>query len=133
MRATENGGMIALPTKQDKAINILREKGSNFGFTAEEIRKKRPRLSIRNIPTDFFQNKDDLARIIALQNPDITATTNDPNPIKVVAIHKTKFDTVVSAIIEVLPSVRKVILKTQKIKLGMCLYTVSDHIHVIKC
>ena len=135
IRPTMNGGVImSFPSKQDQvnAIVKIRNEATALGFSTTEMNKKMPRIIIPNLPLELVENSEVFLATLTRQNPEIQILAQT-EPLKVVTLLDTKFDTVKKVVLEVSPNIRKSIMKSQKIKLGMCMYTVFDHIHVIKC
>lgn len=87
---------------------------------------------IPNVPTDIT-SRTEMIELVKKQNPELLELTNESNSLRLVAVHDTKFDSIKEVIIEVSPQIRKFIMKTHKIKLGLCLYPAYDHIHVLRC
>ena len=83
--------------------------------------RKLPRLMISNIPTGITTSQIEFIELIKQKNPELVELSKDPDSLRLVAIHDTKFDSVKKAIIEVSPRKRKFIMKSQRIKLGLCL------------
>ena len=136
MRPIENGGvMISLPSQQDQscAIAKLREKSHVIGYMAEIVKKKLPRMIVHNLPADLAQAEESVVNLIKKHNPELVERTSNEEAIRLIAVHNTKFDTVKNIILEVTPLIRNQILSRKKNKLGMCLYQVHDHIHVLRC
>ena len=88
---------------------------------------------ISNIPTDITTSQIEFIELIKQQNPELAELSKEPDSLRLVAIHDTKFDSVKKAIFQVSPRIRKFIVKSQRIKLGLCLYSVFDHVHVLRC
>ena len=131
MRPMNNGGLLVeLPTKKDQqnALAKLREKTKELELTAEEPKSYNPRIIIPNIPTEMETSI--LISKITKQNPDIFETTDS---ISVVTTHSTKFNSIKKVIFQVTPAVRKKIMSKKKLKIGMCVYPVYDHVHVLRC
>ena len=114
--------MVTLPSKQDQlnTINKLKDKAPNLGFDAK-ITRKLPRLLISNIPTDITTSPLEFIELIKQQNPELAELSKEPDSLRLVAIHDTKFGLIKKAIIEVSRRIWKFIMKSQRIKLGLCL------------
>jgi len=134
-KATESGQMIALlPTKeqQSNALKTFAEKGAQLGFSVEEPRKILPRIKIWNIPADLAP--EEIPSEIIAANPEIKLALEDSNNnIRLVTTLKTKSDSYINAILEVSQAIRNGIMYRKSIKLGMCIYNVTNHVHIPQC
>ena len=125
-----NSGKIALEVasaENEEAINQLNTEVT--GYTAKEIPKKYPRLIIKNIPNDMLPSD-----IIETINTGYTEINNIENKeMKVVTVLKSNRWNGSSVIIQVSPNVRKILIKSDKVKLGMCVYPIEDYVQLMQC
>ena len=63
----------------------------------------------------------------------IISSENIIETLKVVTILKNKFRNNCSIIIETTPNTRKIVMNEGKVKLGMCVYEIADHLSVTQC
>ena len=127
-----NSGKIALElasAEKEEAINQLNKVTEVTGYTAKEIPKKYPRLIIKNIPNDMLPSD-----IIETINRNCAEINNlEDKEMKVVTVLKSNLWNGSSIIIQVSPNVRKILLKRDKVKLGMCIYPIEDDIRLLQC
>ena len=123
-------GVSWLPSKQDQlnAISKLKDKAQILGFDAK-ITRKLPRLMIQVITTSQIE----FIELIKQQNPETVELSKELDFLRLVTIHDTKFGLIKKAIIEVSRRIWKFIMKSQRIKLGLCLQSVFDYVHVLRC
>lgn len=136
LRGNNRGEIIAVfPSKEDqhKAVQKLSSKSSELLFSIEKARTRLPRLQIRNIPAESATEK--IVSEIKETNKEIADLIKSfpGESIRFITALKTKHEANKNVVIEVTPKLLKFIKKTESIKLGMVLYKVFDHIHVIQC
>ena len=134
-KATESGQMIALlPTKeqQSNALKAFAEKGAQLGFSVEKARKILPRIKVWNIPVEL--TPEEITSEIIAANPEIKLALEDiNNTIRLVTTLSTKSVSYKNAIFELSSPIRNEIMRRKSIKLGMCIYHVTNHVHIIQC
>ena len=125
--------VVILPTKQDQtyAAATLAKQGSKMDFTVKEAKKRLPRLLIIGIPSDVVNLEEE----IMTANPELNnlIAADENTEIKTITFLSTKSETRKNAVIETSPLLRNYIMKSESLKIGMCVYSVTDHAHVLQC
>ena len=95
--------------------------------------KKMPRMIIKNIRLEFIS--DDIIQTIFHEYPVIAdlLTSNTNDKIKVITILKNDSKQTGSIILEVSPNIRKILIKGNRVKLGMCVYPIFDNLRLNLC
>ena len=131
-----SNGAVALqvPSNEEakEAVKQLNFESESLGYKASEGTKRNPRLMIKNIPSGFIP--ENIIESILNNNSEIKDTQQDANSTlkHIVTLNSDKSKTS-SIVIEVSPKLRKIIIKTNKIKLGMCIYKIVDYIRILQC
>ena len=128
-----NSGKIAVEVASEaetkEAIDQLNTVADVTGYTAKGIPKKHPRLIIKNIPNDRLP-----ADIIDTLNRNYEEINNlEAKDMKVVTILENNRCNGSSVIVQVSPNVSKMLVNSDKVILGVCVYPVEGCIRLLQC
>ena len=107
------------------------EKEHITGFTAKKAKDGRPRILIRDVPAHIGNIIDSLLISSPEINTILDASQEDYR--KCITSLPTKVPQCKDGVIETSPILYKNIMKTGQVKIGMCIYRITDHVHIIKC
>ena len=83
---------------------------------------------IRDVPADIGNIVDNLLK----SNPEIN-TILDASQEEYIKVITSKVPECKNVVIETSPILYKNIMKTGKVRIGMCIYRIIGHVHIIKC
>jgi uncharacterized coiled-coil protein SlyX len=129
--------IIDLYESSDKkeVIKQLNEIATKTGFSAVDVPKRRPRLVIKDVPSLFVpEDPEEIVELIKAHNPSVKDLLSfETESLRHVITTRPKRNGDVSIVLESTPNLRKVMISHQKVRLGMCVYEISDHFRVIQC
>ena len=128
------GQIVAvLPSVQNQvnASNELTKIGPSLNFSVELPKKRLPRMRISGIPADT----QDLITELRQSNPVINnfLLENTTESLSLITLLSDKNQFHKNAVIEVPAGTRNLIAKSWRLKLGMCSYSVFNHVHIRQC
>lgn len=137
IRAANQGKiLIDLTAGSNKAaIEKLNELSNSTGYVATETQKKNPRLIIKDIPNDFIpDDPNEICHKLAENNASVKQLlTSGQEMLKHVITLRPKRNGDTSIVIETSPNIRKVLTSEGRIRFGMCVYDIADHIRITQC
>ena len=127
----KNGqGCLFFPTKeaQEEAKSALE---AHFEVTANSRPQKTvmPKIKVFDVDTEIYKNKSDLKQAILSKNIGVANLMSKDDDLTVVLLDVTRS----YAILKVLPTIRKQMIKQGKVFLGMQSVKVRDHFQPLQC
>jgi len=137
LRSTPMGKIaIDFENEADKvtAVNQINRVTVHTGYSARAISKKFPRMMLKNIEIDYLPT--DLQAAILDEYPELKELVESDqhrHQIKTIVILKNEIRQQASVVLEVSPEICKILSTYGKIRLGMCVYAIENHIRVAQC